>query len=108
MRLERAASERAWDDLPHEHVGDLLFEEARILARLLARRARSSTDDALAAISGHAARGDHAMAGYLVYLNHHAFFVGRGGEQLPLVRDVDVAADKIRAELRALQRQRVV
>ncbi len=108
MRIERAESARSWADLPHEAVGDLLFEEARILARLLARRARASTDDALAAIRSHAARGDTAMAGYLVYLNHHAFFVGQGDDHLPLVHDVDAAAGKIRAELRALQRQKVV
>jgi hypothetical protein len=108
MRLERAESERSWADLPHELVGDLLFEEARILARLLARRARASTDDALGAIRAHASKGDTAMAGYLVYLNHHAFFVGQGDDHLPLVRDVDAAAGKIRAELRALQRQKVV
>ena len=108
LRIERVERERRWDGTPHELAGDLLVQEARILARLLAARAKTSTDEALTSMRQSAMRGDTAMAGYLVYLNHHALFVGRGGEQLDLVRDVEVAASKIRSELRALQRQRVM
>ncbi len=108
LRLARLESERPWRERPFALAADVLVEEARILARYLARHAKRNADEAIEAIRERAAAGDEAMAGYLVYTNRFALFAGRGDEHASLVTEIEYVTSRIRAELRDLQKKRVL
>lgn len=108
IRITKLEEERPWDDEPWELAADVLVEEARILARYLSRHARKTTDDALSAIRTAASKGDLGMAGYLVYINHYAFFAGRGDAHAQALRDIELASARIQSELRDLEKRRVL
>ncbi len=98
-RLEGLERQRPWSHRPWAPTADLLMEEARIKAHYLANHARENTDEALRAMQRHAKRGDLAMAGYLVYVNRHAFFAGRGDAHVAALREIEFATARIREEL---------
>ena len=99
---------RPWAERADALACDLLVEEARILARYLARHAKKNTDEALGAIRDCATKGDAPMAGYLVYVNRFAFFAGRGDGHASIINEIEYATAKIQAELRALQEKHVI
>jgi hypothetical protein len=103
MRIEAMERTPSWRGKPWELTASVLMEEARILARYLARNARKNADEVLAAIRTHASRSDEAMAGYLVYVNRHAFFAGRGDGHARLINDIEVATAHVQSELHALR-----
>lgn len=104
-QIERAAP---WQGKPWATSAELLCEEARILANYLARNARKNADEVLAAIRTHASRGDEAMAGYLVHVNRHAFFAGRGAAHAPLVTDIERATAHLQSELHSLRKRGII
>lgn len=107
-RIEQLEERRPWAERPWAQASDLLVEEARILARYLARHARKNTDEAIDAIRQSARAGDEAMAGYLVYANRYAFFAGRGDGHAMLVVEIENAIERIQAEVRALREKHVI
>ncbi len=84
---------------------DVLLEESGVLAARLAAAARANVQATLARIDEYAAGDRAAMAGYLVYVNRYALFVGRLELCDALVRDVESASTRLRTELLALERQ---
>jgi hypothetical protein len=108
LRIEAMERAAAWNGKPWALTASILTEEARILARYLARTARKNADELLAAIRTHASRGDEAMAGYLVYVNRHAFFAGRGDAHQRLVLDIELATAAVQAELHSLRSRGVL
>jgi len=88
------------DDHPASATADLLLQVAEETARSIAGRAERETTEAIERIHEHARRGDFAMAGYLVYLNHHALFAGRGDEYGKYVRRIRNTAHKVKREMR--------
>lgn len=89
---------------PAETTADVLLQVAEETARAIARRAERETTRAIERIHDHARRGDFAMAGYLVYLNHHAMFAGRGEEYGKYVRRIENTAHKVKKEMRRLEK----
>ena len=108
IRIELMERHRPWAERADALACDLLVEEARILARYLARHAKKNTDEALGAIRDCATKGDAPMAGYLVYVNRFAFFAGRGDGHASIINEIEYATAKIQAELRALQEKHVI
>lgn len=77
-----------------------LFEEARDLANTLAESAKANVDETLAEIDQRANGGEVAQAGYLVYVNRYAFFVGHMDLCERWVTAVENASARLQAELR--------
>lgn len=84
---------------------DALLEAASELAVQMAHAARANVADTLARIDALAAQGDRAMAGYLVYVNRYALFVGRMELGDTQIRAVESASDRLRIKLSQLDRQ---
>lgn len=83
---------------------DVLAEEAVAMARALADQSRANVAETLAQIDELADKGETAMAGYMVYVNRYAFFVGKQAVSEPAVRAIENALDDLRVELRRLRR----
>lgn len=99
---------RDWRGERWGQAADLLSEDAVALAESLAERAFKNTHDTIETLHAHAARGNVAMAGYLVYLNAHAFFAGRHPEYGERMRRVDFATHRLQEELRKLRDEGVL
>lgn len=107
-RLRARSRQRPWAGEPFELAGDVLFELAVDLSETLARRAYQTTYHAVETIHRHAQQGDVAMAGYLVYLNRHAFFAGRHPDYADLARKVEFATHRVREEIIRLRDEGIV
>lgn len=107
-RVEKLIEREGWKGKPWALVAELLMQEALAVSRQLAWLARNNVDQSIERIHDHARRGNTAMAGYLLYLNHHAFFAGRGGRYPDLVRKVENATYRLQEEIRELTRKGVV
>lgn len=90
---------------PWRLCAEVLAEEAVTLARALAEHSRANVTETLARIDALADEGEHAMAGYLVYVNRYAFFVGKQAVCESAVRAIDSALGELRVELRRLRRE---
>ncbi len=102
-RIRQIRREEPLEGHPAEATADVLLELAEETARSIARRADRETSEAIERIHQAARRGDFAMAGYLVYLNHHAFFAGRSPEYAEYVRRIENTAHRLRREVRRLE-----
>lgn len=107
-RVTRLEDERGWAQRSWALAADVLVEEAKIMARYLERHARQNADEAIASLRQHAQRGDLAMAGYLVYINHYAFMAGCREDYSELVRAVEFATHKIQQEMGQLRVRGVI
>lgn len=105
LRIGRMADRRRWAGEGWAPAADVLVAEARRFANHLEQRARRNIDQTIESIHQSASRGDAAMAGYLVYLNRHAFFAGRASGYDKLERRVEQAIYHVQEELRALKRE---
>ena len=107
-RLRATLKRRPWADADYRVAADVLFEIAIDMAQSLSHQADRSTHDTIELIHHHAASGDHAMAGYLVYLNRHAFFAGRHPGYADHTRRIDYATHKVRDEIIRLRDQNII
>ena len=107
-RIERLSDKQPWKGRTFSMAGELLTEQALYAAKALAGFARINVDRTLERIHTFARRGNSAMAGYLVYLNHHAFFAGRGDGYGEYVRRIDTSAYRVQQELRNLHMKGVI
>ncbi len=107
-RLRFTARRRPWDDAPFALAADILFELAVDLAEKLSQRAYHTTYHTIENIHAHARRDDRAMAGYLVYLNRHAFFAGRQPGYADRARKIEYATQRVREEVLRLRDDGVV
>ena len=85
-----------------------LLEEALDLARGLSHRARIDVDATLRRIVELASDGDESMAGYLVYVNRYALFVGRMHLCDAVVGEIESSLARLTTELGDLQRKGVL
>lgn len=99
-RIDRLTGSGVLAGHPEEACAELLLEEAVRRAREIAGRTRRNIRETIERIHSHAEEGEFAMAGYLLYLNHHAFFAGRSPGYGDYVRRIDNLAYKVREELR--------
>lgn len=102
---ERIAEIRRGNPLagePTEMAADVLLELAEETADAISRRTEMETTQAIERIHAHARRGDFAMAGYLVYLNQHAFFAGRSPEYGQYVQRIENTAHRVKEEIRQI------
>lgn len=88
--------------------GTILLEEALVMARTLAVQAASNIGATLERIDALGRGGDPAMAGYFVYVNRYAFFVGRMALCQPHVGAIEAALARLQAELGSLQRKGLI
>jgi len=102
-RLEALRDRAPLAGEPTELAADVLVELALETSRSIVRDVESSTRQAIERIHAYAARGDFAMAGYLVYLNRNAFFAGRSEEYGSYVRRIENLAHRLRREVRRLE-----
>jgi hypothetical protein len=102
-RLRQQRRARYWKTQPWSLTADALYDDAIALSERLAERAYGSTYRAIEAIHEHTARGNPSMAGYLVYLNRHAFFAGRHPSYADFSRDVEFATAKLSEEITRLR-----
>lgn len=107
-RVQGLIDREAWKGKPWAVCAEVLMREALAVSRQLSWLAHNNVEQTVERIHDHARRGDTAMAGYLVYLNHPAFFAGRGDAYADLVRRVETATYRIQEELRELQKKGVV
>ncbi|RAL24687.1 hypothetical protein DL240_00310 [Lujinxingia litoralis] len=104
-RLRFDRKRRDWRGEEWGLAADVLSEDAISLATSLSERAYQNTHATIETLHGHAAAGNTAMAGYLVYLNAHAFFAGRHPDYGDHLRRVDFATHRLQTELRRLRDQ---
>lgn len=102
-RIREVREQSPLEGHPYEIAADVLLEMAEETARSIARRSEQQTTDAIERIHDAAREGDFAMAGYLVYLNHHAFFAGRSPEYGEYVRRIENTAHRVKQEIRRLE-----
>lgn len=107
-RIEYLAYHRPWSKRPWALCADVLIEEAFGLARQLTNQAGANAYETIERIHDHARRGDYAMAGYLVFLNQHAFFAGRGLNYGEYAREIEYATSRVQEELRKLRAEGVL
>ncbi len=100
VRVRLLASKRSWQKEDWAQCADALMQEALRLSTELAKSSRIDTDESLTRIDKLAAKGDQAMAGYLVYLNRYAFFAGKLARCERQLRAIETSAHKLRQELR--------
>ena len=103
LRVAGAFAQKRW-----ALCATILLEEAEALARSLAARAAANVDETLLRIDGAAQRGNAAMAGYLVYVNRWALFVGRMELCHVEVGAIESALARLQGELAGLQRKGVL
>jgi len=77
----------------------LLAEKAAEAAARIASYVERRTRRTIETIHGHARAGDEAMAGYLVYLNRHAFFAGRDSTYRRRVERIERMAQQLRESM---------
>lgn len=102
-RIRELAELEPWQDRPWSECARAIVEQARGVATEIAARAKYNVDETIEEIHRFARRGDPEMAGYLLYLNHHAFFVGRVPEYGAYVEKIERAAYRVQQELRELK-----
>lgn len=107
-RLQRILESRPAAGQRWELPATLLLTDACALAENLARQAYSATSDCLETIRNHGLNNNKPMAGYLIFLNQHAFFAGRVPNYAHYTNQVEIAAYHIREELNKLHRQGVI
>jgi hypothetical protein len=107
-RIEYLAFHRPWSGRPWEICADVLVAEALDLSRLLANQAGANAYETIERIHDHARRGDFPMAGYLVFLNQHAFFAGRGTNYGEYARQIEFATYRVQEELRKLRAEGIL
>ncbi|MFW5967157.1 MAG: hypothetical protein ACOCV2_06545 [Persicimonas sp.] len=103
-RIEELADDAPWRDEPFADCAEALVDRAQTVASQLALSAKLDVDRTVDRIHRFARRGDKAMAGYLLYLNHHAFFAGRAPDYGDYVQRIERRAYRVRRELRKLRR----
>jgi hypothetical protein len=104
-RLEALENAKPWKGERFADCAEVLVTESRRLAWQLASRAKQNVDSTIERIHECARKGDKAMAGYLLYLNHHAFFAGRGPDYGKHVQRIERQAYRVREELRKLKNE---
>lgn len=107
-RIDALLDENPFSDRPWQLCATAMLEEARAVSRQLAYRSKANVEQTIELIHSHARRADTAMAGYLVYLNHHAFFAGRSEEIAEHIRRIETQTYRIQQELRDLNQKRVI
>ena len=98
-RIEALRSASPYGERPWAMCADALLEASSVLAVQMAQAAHANVRETLARIDGLAAAGDRAMAGYLVYVNRYALFVGRMALCESQVRAIEAASDRLRVKL---------
>lgn len=107
-RISALAHDRPWKGKAWALSADILMEEALAMSEALELRAFRNTKETLESLRGYADRGDLPMAGYLVYLNHYAFFARLRSDYSHLIRDVEFATGRIQRELGALRAKQII
>ncbi len=100
LRTAAPYAERSW-----ALCGDVLLEASHAMATRMAEAADRNVSETLARIDELAAAGSAAMAGYLVYVNRHALFVGRMSLCEDEVTAVERASAALRTKLLELERK---
>lgn len=108
QRLRDLQERAPWKAQPWALAAHALTAEACETAEQLAFRAKANVDQTIELIHSHARRGDVAMAGYLVFLNHHAFFVGRTQRYGQLIQRIETTTYRIQDEIRKLSKKNVI
>lgn len=107
-RIADLLERKSWRGKPWSMCGEAMFKEAMAVSKQLSWLARNNVDQTIGQIHDCARRGDMSMAGYLVYLNHHAFFAGRSADYSEHVRRIETSTYRLQEELRDLQQRGVV
>lgn len=107
-RIDLVLKAQPFSGRPGSDCAQALLKEAAAVSRQLSYRSRSNVEETIELIHSHARRGDTAMAGYLIYLNRHAFFAGSTETVADILRRVETRTYKIQSELRSLNQRRVI
>lgn len=107
-RIDALRLKRPWASRPWSLVADLLIQHALDEAQNLQFKAKLNVDTTLGKISSTAGLGNRSLAGYLVYLNHHAFFAGRSPGYGEGVRKIEAAAYHVQQEIMTLKSKGVI
>lgn len=104
-RIGHLRQQAPWHARPWAPIADILVDEAHSLATRLATQAYQNVYSTIESIHSYARAGNTAMAGYLLYLNQHAFFAGRGPEYATYTRQIEYATHRVQEELYKLRRE---
>ena len=107
-RISALMHDAPWKHKPWALSADILMEEALAMSQALELGAFRNTKETLESVRRHADRGDLPMAGYVVYLNHYAFFARLSSDYSHLIRDVEFATGRIQRELSVLRAKRII
>ncbi|MBA2664057.1 MAG: hypothetical protein H0U74_17335 [Bradymonadaceae bacterium] len=102
-RIDALRRERPWAARSWGVCADVLIDHALLTANALAYQAGANVYNAIERIHDFARNGNVAMAGYLIYLNQHAFFAGRAPNYVDHTRQIEVATYRVQEELRKLR-----
>lgn len=107
-RIEALALARPWKIKAWSTTADLLVDYSKNEANTLSSSARNNVKFTLDKIAHTAKLGNLSLAGYLVYLNHHAFFAGRAPAYGECVRRIESAAYYVQQEIKSLQSKKII
>lgn len=103
-RIAQLRQKTVWEDMRFPEASQILMAQAEGVARELMLHSRANVDQTIERIHDAARRGDRAMAGYLLYMNRHAFFAGRAPEYGDYVQRIERQIYDVQQELRKLSR----
>ena len=104
-RIEALKKSAPWRDEPFAMPAELLVQEAELLARKLSERAQTNVYSTVEQVHDAARANKRALAGYMLYMNRHAFFAGRAPEYGYHAEKIERLVYQVQRELRKLHRE---
>lgn len=105
-RIHALKDAAPWKDERFAEPAELLVSEAAQLAHQLFSRAQSNVHATIEQIHDAARANNRALAGYILYMNRHAFFAGRAPEYGYHADKIERLVHQVQQELRKLHRDR--
>lgn len=100
QRIEDLRNRKIFRLRPFRSCAEALLSEGTAVARQLSYRARSNVEQTIEMIHHHAMTGNTSMAGYLIFLNRHAFFAGRLEHVRDLVQRIENTTYRLQNQMR--------
>lgn len=103
-RIAAMQRDTSLQNMRYPLASQVLMEQAEAVTRELMAHAQGNVDATIERIHQAARKGDRAMAGYLLYMNRHAFFAGRAQEYGEYAQRIERQIYDVQQELRKLHR----
>lgn len=104
QRIQAMKRKESWRGEPWALTARVLVEEAEALTRDLVTRTELNVRQTVERIHSAARANDLPTAGYILYMNQHAFFAGRAPDYGVYIQRIDRQVHRVQRELQKLSR----